>query len=116
MSLRIPEDRPSRHGRLLLLLSDIPLDLLLKDGEGEGAGADDHVVKITDVVGLAEGRPGPGPQFQDLDHAHLVAQRLARIDKVALHFGDDIALVDRRILGEILDRLNEELRDLVLGS
>ena len=45
----------------------------------------------TDVKFLAQRLAGSFAQFQDFHCADFVTQRLARVDEIAFHFGDDIA-------------------------
>src|ERR1700722_1462421 len=86
-------------------LGDEALDPGLQYRQGHRAELKHRIVEGADVESLAQCLLSPGPPFENGTLAEVVRQRLARPGDVAIDLGTDLALRERGVLAEVVDRL-----------
>ena len=62
-------------------------------------------MKLTNIELVAERDLGTLAQFEDLEHAHLVGQRLAGLNQIPLDLGDDLGFGHAGVGDHVVDRL-----------
>ena len=94
------------------MVADPAVHPLLQQVEGQGPGAQQLVMKCTDIEVLAEFDFGAAAQLQDLELPDLVRKRLARPENVAVDLVDDVVL---GLCGVVLEECDAVRRKRSLG-